>query len=149
MPSEMHTPLEISRRLNVAAEVLSAKIGIHGSATHHFANMIASMSLTFAGSLSHWPSVVEYAGKLASGLRKENLSEWRSLVADAMPFLEEASHLAIDLGVLKFHLLEHTLDVTKGDSVEHVAQIAQYACLLAHSDKSPRNEIDVPDAEQL
>src|ERR1700730_12601363 len=149
MPSEMHTPLEISRRLNVAAEVLSAKIGIHGSATHHFANMIASMSLTFAGSLSHWPSVVEYAGKLASGLRKENLSDWRSLVADAMPFLEEASHLAIDLWGLTFHLVVRTLDVTKGDSVEHVAQIAQYSSLLAHSDNAPGNEIDVTATEQL
>ena len=90
--------------------------------------------------LSHWPEVVEYAGKLAAALRDENLNEWRNLVSDAKPFLEEATHLASRLGVLKRHLLEHTLGVTQADSAEHVAQIAQYACLLAHTDAVPRDE---------
>ena len=93
------------------------------------------MSLAFTESLSHWPEVVEYAGKLAAAaLRDEDLNEWRNLVSDAKPFLEEATHLASRLGVLKRHLLEHTLGVTQADSAEHVAQIAQYACLLAHTD---------------
>jgi hypothetical protein len=98
------------------------------------------MSLAFIGSLSHWPEVVEYAGKLAAALRDEDLNEWRNLVRDAKPFLEEATHLASRLGVLKHHLLEHTLGVTQADSAEHVAQIAQYACLLAHTDAVPRDE---------
>ena len=98
------------------------------------------MSLAFTGSLSHWPEVVEYAGKLAAALRDENLNEWRNLVSDAKPFLEEATHLASRLGVLKRHLPEHTLGVTQADSAEHVAQIAQYAFLLAHTDAVPRDE---------
>jgi hypothetical protein len=57
--------------------------------------------------LSHWPEVVEYAGKLAAALRDENLNEWRNLVSDAKPFLEEATHLASRLGLLKHHLLAH------------------------------------------
>ena len=98
------------------------------------------MSLAFTGSLSHWPEVVEHAGKLAAALRDEDLTEWRNLVSDAKPFLEEATHLASRLGVLKRHLLEHTLGVTQADSAEHVAQVAKYACLLAHTDAVPRNE---------
>jgi hypothetical protein len=98
------------------------------------------MSLAFTGSLSHWPEVVEYAGKLAAALRDEDLNEWRNLVSDAKPFLEEATHLARRLGVLKRHLLEHMLGVTQADSAEHVAQTAQYACLLAHTDAAPRDE---------
>ena len=89
---------------------------------------------------SHWPEVVEYAGKLAAALRDEDLNEWRNLVSVAEPFLEEATHLASRLGVLKRHLLEHTFGVTQADSAEHVAQIAQYACLLAHIDTVPRDE---------
>ena len=98
------------------------------------------MSLAFTGSLSHWPEVVEYAGKLAAALRDEDLNEWRNLVSDAKPFLEEATHLASRLGVLKRHLLEHTLGVTQADSAEHVVKIAQYACLLAHTDAVPWDE---------
>ncbi len=110
------------------------------SATHHLANVLGAMSLALTGSLSHWPEVVEYAEKLAAALRDENLNEWRNLVSDAKPFLEEATHLASRLGVLKRHLLEHTLGVTQADSAEHVAQIDQYACLLAHTDAVPRDE---------
>jgi hypothetical protein len=51
------------------------------------------MSLAFFGSLAHWPEVVEYAGKLAAALREEDLNEWRNLVGDAKPLLEEATHL--------------------------------------------------------
>jgi hypothetical protein len=43
-------------------------------------------------SFYHWPEVVEYAGKLAAALHDENLNEWRNLVSDAKPFLEEATH---------------------------------------------------------
>jgi hypothetical protein len=139
MGHEIQIRLEIARRLDAAAKGLSAKIGRHGSATHQLANAIGSMSLAFAGSLSHWSSVVEYAGMLAVALRKEDLAEWRNLVADAKPFLEEARHLASSVGILKHHLLEHTLGVTEADSAEHVAQIAKYACLLAHGDAVPRD----------
>ena len=105
------------------------------------------MSLAFIGSLSHWPEVVEYAGKLAAALRDEDLNEWRNLVSDAKPFLEEATHLASRLGVLKRHLLEHTLGVTQADSAEHVAQIVQYACLLAHTDAhGMRRRSAMPDS---
>ena len=131
---------EVASRLDATLRILSAKIGKHGSATHHLANVLGAMSLAFFGSLAHWPEVVEYAGKLAAALRDEDLNEWRNLVGDAKPFLEEATHLASRLGVLKHHILEHTLGVTQADSAEHVAQIAQYACLLAHTDAVPRDE---------
>jgi hypothetical protein len=36
--------------------------------------------------------------KLAAALRDEDLNEWRNLVSDAKPFLEEATHLASRLG---------------------------------------------------
>ena len=140
MVHEIEIRREVAHRLDATFKVLSAKIGKHGSATHHLANVLGAMSLAFTGSLSHWPEVVEYAGKLAAALRDENLNEWRNLVSDAKPFLEEATHLASRLGVLKRHLLEHTLGVTQEDSAEHVAQIAQYACLLAHTDAAPRDE---------
>ena len=132
---------EVASRLDATLRILSAKIGKHGSATHHLANVLGAMSLAFFGSLAHWPEVVEYAGKLAAALRDEDLNEWRNLVGDAKPFLEEATHLASRLGVLKHHLLEHTLGVTQADSAEHVSQIAKYACLLAHTDAVPRDEV--------
>ena len=133
---------EVARRLDATLGALSAKIGKHGCATHHLVNVLNAMSLAFNGSLSHWPEVVECAGKLAAALRDEDLNEWRNVVSDAKPFLEEATHLASRVGVLKHHLLEHTLGVTHADSAEHVAQIAQYACLLAHTDTVPRDEAD-------
>jgi hypothetical protein len=140
MSQETETRREIANRLEAVVRVLSAKIGKYGSSTHHFANVVGAMSLAFVGSLSHWAEVVEYAGKLAATLRDEDVNEWRNLVSDAKPFLEEATHLASHLGVLKHHLLEHTLGLTQADSAEHVAQIAQYACLLAHTDAVPRDE---------
>src|SRR5260370_20220724 len=139
MVHEIEIRREVAHRLDATFKVLSAKIGKHGSATHHLANVLGAMSLAFTGSLSHWLEVVEDAGKLAAALRDEDLNEWRNLVSDAKP-LEEATHLASRLGVLKRHLLEHTLGVTQEDSAEHVAQIAQYACLLAHTDAAPRDE---------
>ena len=74
------------------------EIEIRREVTHHLANVLGAMSLAFTGSLSHWPEVVEYAGKLAAALRDEDLNEWRNLVSDAKPFLEEATHLASRLG---------------------------------------------------
>jgi hypothetical protein len=132
MVHEIEIRREVAHRLDATFKVLSAKIGKHGSATH-LANVLGAMSLALTGS-PHWPEVVEYAGKLAAALRNENLNEWRNLVSDAKPFLEEATHLSSRLGVLKGHLLEHTLWVTQADSAEHVAQIAQYACLLAYTE---------------
>jgi len=66
--------LFVSESLDATVRVLSAKIGKHGSATHHLANVLRAMSLAFNGSLSHWPEVVEYAGKLAAALRDEDLN---------------------------------------------------------------------------
>ena len=137
---EIEIRREVAHRLDATLRALSAKIGKHGSATHHLANVLSAMSLAFTGSLSHWPEVVENAGKLAAALRNEDLNEWRNLVSDAKPFLEEATHLASGLGVLKHHLLERTLGVTQADSTEHVAQVAKYACLLAHTDAVPRDK---------
>ena len=102
MVHEIEIRREVAHRLDATFKVLSAKIGKHGSATHHLANVLGAMSLAFAESLSHWPEVVEYAGKLAA-LRDEDLNEWRSLVSDAKPFLEEATHPASRLRVLKRH----------------------------------------------
>ena len=141
MVHEIEIRREVAHRLDATVRVLSAKIGKHGSATHHLANVLGAMSLRFQSDLYLIGlRSLNIAGKLAAALRDEDLNEWRNLVSDAKPFLEEATHLASRLGVLKRHLLEHTLGVTQADSAEHVAQIAQYACLLAHTDAAPRDE---------
>ena len=80
---EIEIRREVAHRLDATFKVLSAKIGKHGSATHHLANVLGAMSIAFTGSLSNWPEVVEYAGKLAAALRDEDLNEWRKLVSDA------------------------------------------------------------------
>ena len=44
---EIQIRREVAHRLDATLRVLSAKIGKHGSATHHFANVIGAMSLAF------------------------------------------------------------------------------------------------------
>ena len=70
---------EVGHRLDATFKVLSAKIGKYGSATHHLANVLGDMSLAFIGSLSHWPEVVEYAGKLAAAVIAAPRTRPRSL----------------------------------------------------------------------
>ena len=84
--------------IDATFKVLSAKIGKHGSATHHSPMSSARCPSHSPDLYLIWPEVVEYAGKLAAALRDEDLTEWRNLVSDAKPFLEEGTHLASRLG---------------------------------------------------
>jgi hypothetical protein len=144
MSQESETRREIANRLEAAVRVLNPKIGKYGSATHHLSNVIGAMSLAFLGSISHWPDVAQFAGRLSAALRQEDLNEWRALVSDAKPYLDEASHIAkTGLGALKHEILYHTLDTIQVDSLEHVSKIAQLACLLAHGDAMPNASKDL------
>jgi len=138
MSQETETRREIAHRLEAVVRVLNAKIGKYGSATHHLSNVIGAMSSAFLGSISHWPDVVQCAGRLSAALREEDLNEWRSIVSDTKPYLDEASHIAeTGLGALKHEILYHTLGIIQADTLEHVSKVAQLACLLAHGDSMP------------
>ena len=144
MSQETETRSEIANRLEAAVRVLNAKIGKYGSATHHLSNLVGAMSLAFLGSISHWPDVVQFAGRLSAALRQEDLNEWRALVSDAKPYLDEATHIAkAGLGALKLEILYHTLGAIQVDSLEHVSKVAQLACLLAHGDSMPNANKDL------
>jgi hypothetical protein len=144
MSQEAETRREIANRLEAVVRVLNAKIGKYGSATHHLSNVIRAMSLAFLGSISHWPDVVQSAGRLSAALREEDLNEWRNIVSDAKPYLDEASHIAkTGLGALKHEILSHTLGVIQADTFEHVSKVAQLACLLAHGDSMPTARKDI------
>jgi len=144
MPQETETRREIANRLEAVVRVLNAKIGKYGSATHHLSSLTGAMSSAFLGSISHWPDAVQSAGKLSAALREEDLNEWRSIVSDAKPYLDEASHIAeTGLGALKHEILYHALGIIQADTLERVSKVAQLACLLAHGDSMPTSRKDI------
>lgn len=144
MSQETETRSEIANRLKAVVRVSNAKIGMSGSATHHFSNLIGAMSLAFLGSIPQWSEVVQFAGRLSAALRDEDLNEWRGIVSDTKPYLDEASHIAkTGLGTLKHEILYHTLGIVQADTLEHVSKVAQLACLLAHGDSTPNARKDI------
>ena len=94
MSQETETRREIANRLEAVVKVLNPKIGKYGSATHHLSNVAGAMSSAFMGSTSHRPDVVQSAGRVSAAPSEEDLNEWRSIVSDTKPYLDEASHKA-------------------------------------------------------
>ncbi len=73
MVHEIEIRREVAHRLDAAFKVLSAKIGKHGSATHHLANVLGAMALAFTGSLSHCPYFLPQVNLWLSPLVPSNL----------------------------------------------------------------------------